>query len=112
MKPVDFWMGEEEETFKYIWYKINLQGTIKKIAILEISNNFINSLISVHGGNSPIVWVFIAFALHSRYPGIFPPIWDDWGNLNAFWGSNDLMECDEYDGCGPYLEYPVPTFRI
>jgi hypothetical protein len=109
-------LKKEGAIFKYVWHKKTYNGTEKHIAILEISNEneFINSLIATYGGKSPIVWVFIAIALHSYYPGIFPPIWDDWGNLNAFWGSSDLLDCDNDPemGCEAYVDYPLPTFRI
>jgi len=105
------WIEEKGETVKYTWKK-TLNGTEKNIAILEISDKFINSLISTYGGKSPVVWVFIALALHSRYPGIFPPIWDDWGNLNAFWGSNDLEQWYEHEPGDYVLDFPLPTFLI
>jgi hypothetical protein len=93
------------ETFTYIWYKTDINGIRKNIAILQISNERINSLISTYGGNSPVVWLFIAVELIRRYPLIFPfPIWDDWGNLNAFWGSNYLQELDE--------DVVLPVFQI
>jgi hypothetical protein len=79
----------------FLWYKTDINGIRKNIAILQISNSKINSLISKYGGNSPVVWLFIAIALNQYYFGIFPPVWDDWGNLNAFWGSNYLQQLDE-----------------
>jgi len=87
--------GREIEAVKYLWYKTDINGIRKNIAILEIYSEKIKSLISTYGGQSSVVWLFIAVGLHSNYFGIFPPIWDDWGNLNAFWGSNNLQELDE-----------------
>ena len=84
-----------EGPVRYLWYKTDINGIRRNIAILEIQSGKIKSLISTYGGQSSVVWLFIAIALHSKYPTIFPPIWDDWGNLNAFWGSNNLQRLDE-----------------
>lgn len=95
------------EIYKYLWYKTDINGIRRNIAILEIYSKEINSLISTYGGQSPVVWLFIAVALHKNYPGIFPPIWDDWGNLNAFWGSSNLQRLDEITP-----DIVLPVFRI
>jgi hypothetical protein len=98
-------MRDPQEPITYIWYKTDINGIRKNIAILAIFDTTINSLIDTYGGNSPVVWLHIAVALCINYPGIFPfPIWDDWGNLNAFWGSNNLERSNEIDETLPVFQ--------
>jgi hypothetical protein len=100
--------GRGGETFTYLWYKTDINGIRKNMAILQISNEVINYLISTYGGNSPVVWLIIAVELHKKYRAIFPPIWDTEGNLNALWGSSILEKLDDREP----IDVILPVFKI